>query len=81
MYEDKNMPVPGYHADDHVCMYCGKYQSDPEHRPTAHISWDLAVTHRLFEKASPADGRRDGFKDDVYDLLCELTTAYAREGK
>lgn len=80
-YQDMDMPVKGFDAEDHICIYCGGYQSDPENRPSEHVSFDLALTHRSLEKASPADSRRSGLKDDIYDLLCELDQSITREDR
>ena len=68
------------HVD--VCIYCGRFQNDEqaEERTVAHIQADLLAIHRANEGLIRDFGlEHPGFRDDVYDLLCELDGAEAAE--
>lgn len=76
-YQELDMPVEGFDREDYVCIYCGGYQADPENRPTDHIAYDLALTHRRAEDYRVTmQAENSGLRDDIYDLLCELEAAY-----
>lgn len=70
----------GYDPEDHICIYCGGYQEDPENRPVEHIAVDLTVTHRLSEARRVRTGDMgQRYRDDIYDLLCELDQVISEE--
>lgn len=65
---------------DNVCIYCGRFQTDAEaeQRTRTHITEDLLAVHRTNEGLIRDFGiQHPGYRDDVYDLLCELDAAEA----
>lgn len=53
------------------CRYCGRF--DAATRTPAHVVDDLLAIHRAKEQLRAAFGLPSpDYRDDVYDLLCEL---------